>query len=197
VKTPDKKADPKKQKKQLIALGVLAAAFVAVMLVQFGGSEPKPEAAALAVAPDSAQTVVSAAMAAAAATAATPAAPATAAVASTEPAKDNAVLSEPAAGGMTRSPFSNFWSAPSPRSTAAVPDVAAPTVTLNATMPSAKGGMAVIDGQLHFVGDMISSWQLVEVRERAIVLRGPSANSQIVVDMPVLSGKLALPVSAR
>jgi len=197
VKTPEKKSDPKKQKKQLMVLGGLAAAFVAVMLVQFGGSEPEPAAAAVAPPPDSAQSVMSAAVAEAAATAATPAGTAAAPVASGEPAKDNAVLSEPAAGGMTRSPFSNFWSAPSTRSSTAVPDVSAPTVTLNATMPSAEGGMAVIDGQLHFVGDMISSWQLVEVRERAIVLRGPNNASQLVVDMPVLNGQRSLPVSAR
>ena len=178
MKTPEKnsKSDSKKQKKQLIMLGGLAAVFVAVMMTQFGGPKPEYEVAALAVAPDAVQPVTDAAP--------SPDAP---------EAKDNPVLSAPSSDeGLKRSPFSNFWNGPSSNSTA-VPDATAPSVTVNATMPSATKGMAVIDGELHFVGDTIGGWQLAEVRPRAIVLRGPTANSQVVIDMPLLVGKVALP----
>ncbi len=179
MKTPEKnsKPDPKKQKKQLIALGALAAVFVAVMMTQFGGPAPQYEVAALAVPADALQPQGEANEAAA-----------------TPEVKDNAVLSEPSSGeSMTRSPFSNFWNAPSSSSPTAVPDVAAPVITVNATMPNGSRPMAVIDGELHFVGDSIGGWQLAEVRARAVVLRGPNAASQVVVDMPLLSGRLEVP----
>lgn len=182
MKTPEKNAKPdaKKQKKQIVALGALSAVFVAVMLVQFGGSKPQqPEVAALAAVPD----------AAAPAAADAAAAPVVAPV-----AQDNSVLSAPTTtADMKRSPFSNFWSAPSSGTKATVADVAAPRVTVNATLPSATRGMAIIDGELHFVGDTIGGWQLAEVRPRAIVLHGPTPTSEVVVDMPLLAGKIALP----
>src|SRR5262249_47421326 len=140
VKTPEKnsKPYPKKQKKQTDALGALSALFVALMIVQFGGSKQQSyEVAALAVAPDAE---------APAADAATPPAP---------EAKDNAVLSAPSStADLKRSPFANFWNAPS-ANPAAVPDVAAPNVIVNATMPSETRPMAIIDGELHFVGDTV------------------------------------------
>src|SRR5262249_12836027 len=129
----------------IVALGALSAVFVAVMIVQFGGPKPQYEVAALAVAPD----------------AAVPATAADAAPPAPQVAQDNAVLSAPSAtSDLKRSPFSNFWNAPTSSNPAAVQTVAAPTVTVNATMPSATMGMAIIDGNLHFVGDTIGGWQL-------------------------------------
>ncbi len=70
--------------------------------------------------------------------------------------------------------------------------IAPPSVTLNATMPSAVRALAVIDGELHFVGDTIQGWELADVQPRSIVLRSP-AHATVTIEMPLLSGASPVP----
>ncbi len=188
MKTPEKSAKPDngKQQKQLLALGGLSAVFVAVLVIQFGGGSSAPAASAMtAPSPDEATADPVEAGGAEAAPAGAP----------IPVAKNNAVLSEPIAAGTTaRSPFSNFWSVTPTNGTTNVPAISAPTITVNATMPSDTAGLAVIDGQLHFVGDSIQGWSLAEVSPRSVTLRAP-AGETVVVAMPLLVGRLALPES--
>ena len=182
------KPEASKQKKQLIILGSLVGVLGMVLAVQFGGSEPEPPVAAATASPVAGAESQPVAAGGAAPVAAAPAAPEPVAT-----AEDNAVLSQPVEGAFSRSPFANFWSnatASAPSSSQA--DVPAPVMTLSATMPADSHGLAVIDGQLHFLGDSIQGWQLTEIRPRAVVLRSP-ADATIVVEMPVLVGKLDLP----
>ena len=173
-----------KQKKQALALGGLVVVLAIVLFVQFGGKSPEGEAVAQAL--EQPATDASGAPVASPDPAVT-AAPVAAAPASTEAPSDNPVLIKPVEGGLVRSPFSNFWnSSAKPGAPKSQPEMAAPTVTLNATMPSAVRPMAIIDGQLHAVGDMIGGWTLTDVQARSISLRSPT-KSVMTVDMPVLS----------
>lgn len=189
MKAKEKNARPEgagKQQKQLLVLGGLVAVLGVVLAVQFGGSDPSAEAAALS-APDPA---------AAGAPAPAPAAPvvaeAGAAAPAPPPVADNPVLSQAAPEeGLLRSPFANFWNAAQEGEQAvagtALPDIAPPAVTLNATMPSATRALAVIDGEMHAVGDSIQGWELAEIQPRRIVLRSP-AKAVIEISMPLLVG---------
>ena len=182
------KPEASKQKKQLVILGGLVGVLGMVLAVQFGGSEPAPPVAAATENPVVGSASQPAPAGVPAATAAAPAAPAP-----VEAVDDNEVLSEPATGAFSRSPFANFWSnASASAPSASQADVPAPVMTLSATMPADSQGLAVIDGQLHFLGDSIQGWQLTEIRPRAVVLRSPT-DATIVVEMPVLVGKLDLP----
>ena len=58
---------------------------------------------------------------------------------------------------------------------------------LNATMPAAQNALAVIDGEVHAVGDFIQGWQLTEVQPRRILLTSPS-RATVAVDMPLMAG---------
>jgi hypothetical protein len=111
---------------------------------------------------------------------------------------DNPVLSRPVEGvGLSRSPFASFWNVAKEGTAAgsAVPAIAPPSITLNATMPSDTRALAVIDGELHFVGDLIQGWELAEIGARRIVLRAADASS-LTFEMPLLSGARAVPVGA-
>jgi hypothetical protein len=189
VKNADKSAKPSngKQKKQLIMLGGLSAVFAAVLAIQFSGTEAEPAVAAMTAPAPAPATGTPDVAAAAEAPSGTP----------IPVAKDNTVLAEPLADAtIKRSPFSNFWNnAPKATTSSVVPTLNAPTITLNATMPSDVAGIAVIDGQLHFVGDSIQGWSLAEVSPRSVTLRAP-AGETVVVDMPLLVGKRALPAAA-
>jgi hypothetical protein len=182
-----------KQKKQLMFLGGLAAVLAIVLFIQFGGSSPSSEPVAQAMEQPAAD-----GSAAAAAPAAQPSATA-AAPAATEAPIDNPVLIKGVEGlGFTRSPFTNFWNVSGKTGTVSksgTPDIAAPAVTLTATMPSTVRPMAVIDGQLHFVGDSIGGWTLTDVQSRSVMLRSPT-KALITIDMPLLSGSTAMPAVA-
>lgn len=185
-------AGASKQKKQLMVLGGLVAVLAVVMLIQFGGKSP--DSAQPAQALEHPADAASAAVAEATASANTPAAaPAAAPAVPTPPPVDNAVLNHPAEGdGLVRSPFSNFWSvARSGGGGGAANTVAPPPVTLNATMPSSSRALAVIDGELHCVGDSIQGWELAEVGARSIVLRSPT-HATVTIEMPLLAGASSL-----
>jgi hypothetical protein len=53
-------------------------------------------------------------------------------------------------------------------------------------MPSAQNPLAVIDGEVHGVGDIIQGWQLTEVQARRILLTSPS-RAMVSLDMPLMS----------
>jgi hypothetical protein len=197
VKPKDKsgKADAAKQKKQLMILGGLVVVLGIIMAIQFGGHKPDEAAASTAPPSDPAsvaqQLASDPAAAAAAAGMPAPAAPAPAAPAAPPRAvSDNPVLSSPVEGeGLLRSPFAGFWNVSMPSGGGgAVPvgsDVAPPNMVLNATMPSAQHPLAVIDGEMHFVGDIIQGWQLTEIQARRILLTSPS-RATVAVDMALM-----------
>ena len=188
-----------KQKKQVLVLGGLMAVLAVVLFIQFGGKSPdaapaamaleQPGAAAAPATPDAGAPAP--APADPNAVAGAPAAP----VVPTPAPVDNPVLSHPVEGdGLVHSPFSNFWNV-AQTGGGATPVAAAPTVTLNATMPSSTRPLAIIDGELHFVGDSIGGWELADVQARSIVLRSP-ANATITIEMPLLSGSSPVPGAA-
>jgi hypothetical protein len=182
-----------KQKKQLMFLGGLAAVLGVVLFIQFGGSSPSGGPVAQAMEQPAAD-----GSAAAAAPAAQPGSPAGASSVPllSEAPIDNPVLIKGVEGlGFTRSPFTNFWNVSGKTGTATkggTPDMAAPAVTLTATMPSTVRPMAVIDGQLHFVGDSIGGWTLTDVQSRSVMLRSPT-KALVTIDMPLLTGSTAMP----
>ena len=197
AKEKNAKSDPGKQKKQLMILGGLVVVLGIVMAIQFGGSHPDADAAALAPPSDPAsvaqQLAGDPAAAAAAAGMAPPAAPAPSAPsAPTGPVTDNPVLSSPVEGeGLLRSPFAGFWNGAVPAGgsgavSGLASDIAPPSFVLNATMPSAQNPLAVIDGEVHGVGDIIQGWQLTEVQARRILLTSPS-RAMVSLDMPLMS----------
>jgi hypothetical protein len=198
-KEKNAKAEAGKQKKQLMILGGLVAVLGIVMAIQFGGSHPDAAAAALAQSPsDSAgiaqQLASDPAAAAAAAGMPAPAAPAQSAPSTPSgPVSDNPVLSSPVEGeGLLRSPFAGFWNGAIPSGgsgavSGLASDIAPPSFVLNATMPSAQNPLAVIDGEVHTVGDFIQGWQLTEVQARRILLTSPS-RATVALDMPLMSG---------
>ncbi len=189
-KDKNSRRDAGKQKKQLLMLGGLVVVLGAVVAVQFGGSEPGLEVAALAQEPAPDVAAAPAAPDAAPAAAASSPAPATSVA-------DNPVLSQPVPGdSLPRSPFSNFWNVASTGTTSGpLPEIAPPSVTLNATLPSETRALAVVDGELFFVGDTIQGWELADVQERRIVLRSPS-QAMVTIEMPLLSGVRVIPAAA-
>jgi hypothetical protein len=197
AKEKNAKSDPGKQKKQLMILGGLVVVLGIVMAIQFGGSHPDADAAALSQPNDPAsvaqQLASDPAAAAAAAGMPPPAAPAPSAPsAPTGPVTDNPVLSSPVEGeGLLRSPFAGFWNGAVPAGgsgavSGLASDIAPPSFVLNATMPSAQNPLAVIDGEVHGVGDIIQGWQLTEVQARRILLTSPS-RAMVSLDMPLMS----------
>jgi hypothetical protein len=198
VKAKEKNAKPegRSQKTQVLVLGGLLAVLGVVIAVQFGGGDPAsgPVASATSAPPDvgAAQPSVAPAAPSAPATPATSAAPAPS---SPSAVADNPVLSEPLEDeGLSRSPFTSFWNVAREGAVAGavVPAIAPPSITLNATMPSDTRALAVIDGELHFVGDLIQGWELAEIGTRRIVLRSPDRSS-VTFEMPLLSGARVVP----
>jgi len=192
VKAKEKNARPENsaQKMQLAVLGSLLAVLGVVLAVQFGGSDPsaEPVASAASASATEGQAQPAAAPAAPVADAATAPAPLLAAA-------DNPVLSQPVQGeGLAKSPFSSFWNVARDGATAsaAASEIAPPSITVNATMPSSTRALAVIDGELHFVGDLIQGWELTEIGARRVVLRSAGKTS-MSFEMPLLSGARAVP----
>ena len=190
------KSDAAKQKKQLMILGGLVVVLGIVMAIQFGGKKDDAAAEAATAPPSDPASVAQQlagdpAAAAAAAGMPAPAAPAPAAPAAPPRAvSDNPVLSSPVEGeGLLRSPFAGFWNVTMPSGGGAAvsvgSDVAPPNMVLNATMPSAQHPLAVIDGEMHYVGDIIQGWQLTEIQARRILLTSPS-RATVAVDMPLM-----------
>jgi hypothetical protein len=200
VKAKEKNAKPqgRSQKTQLLVLGSLLAVLGVVVAVQFGGGDPSagPVASAASAPPDASAPQPSAAPAAPSA----PAAPAVAAAATSVPSAasavaDNPVLSQPLEdAGLPKSPFASFWNVAKEGASAGsvVPAIAPPSITLNATMPSDTRALAVIDGEMHFVGDLIQGWELAEIGSRRVVLRSADRSS-VTFEMPLLSGARAVP----
>lgn len=198
VKAKEKNAKPevRSQKMQVIILGGLLAVLGVVIAVQFGGGDPAsaPVASALGAPPGAGAAPPSAAPAASSAPA-TGGATAVPAPSSPTAVADNPVLSQPLAEeGLSRSPFTSFWNVAREGAAAGsvVPAIAPPSITLNATMPSDSRALAVIDGEMHFVGDVIQGWELAEIGARRIVLRSPDRAS-VTFEMPLLSGVRAVP----
>ena len=170
-----------RQKKQFAALGLLSAVLVVVLVLQLRQGEAEYEVAALS------QDAVNAVPDPAEEEASLPAEPV---------AQDNPVLSGPPAEiELERNPFTSFWSQEA-NGGATAASVPPPSVVLGITIPGGERPVAVIDGQLRFVGDLVQGWTLEAVRPRAIVLRSPT-REEFVVEMPVFRRELtALPASA-
>jgi hypothetical protein len=169
-----------KQKKQFVALGALTLLLAVVIGMQFRESETEYQVAALS---EDAVAVTDA-----------PAVEASDSPAEPE-AHDNPVLSqapaEPTLGG---NPFTSFWNRETSTSTAAPSSFPAPSVVLGITIPGGDRPVAVIDGDLHFVGDLVQGWRLEEVHARSVVLRSP-AQEQLVVEMPLFQSSLVVPAT--
>lgn len=163
-----------KQKKQFVALGALTLMLVVVVVLQFRGQETDYEVAALAED----------------AVAAPVEAPAEAAPAEPAPvAQDNAVLSQaPEEAELARNPFTSFWSR-EPKDGNVASSYPPPAIVLGITSPGGERPLAVIDGELHFVGDLVQGWTLESVQARSVVLRSP-AQEQVVVEMPLFNREL-------
>jgi len=167
-----------KQKKQFVALGALTLLLAVVIGMQFRESETEYQVAALS---EDAVAVTDA-----------PAVEESAAPAEPE-AQDNPVLSQaPAEPVLASNPFTSFWNRESSDRTAAPSTFPAPSVVLGITIPGGDRPVAVIDGELRLVGDVVQGWRLEEVHARSVVLRSP-AQEQLVVEMPLFQGSLVLP----
>jgi hypothetical protein len=161
-----------KEKKQLFALGGLGVVLVGVLVVQFGGeAEPDPGAP---VAPPVAQ----------AQTAAQPGAVPAIVGAPAEP--NDALLGEGI--GVRKNPCSSFWQTDEPAAEEPeAPLAPPPAVTVNGTLTSGKTPIAIINGQVHHLGDVISGWTLVAIDARSVRLRSPGG-ATLTADMPLLPG---------
>ena len=178
----------KKQRKQLIVLGVLVLILGLVLSSQMGGDSPTvpvpAEGIARAATEDASEGGEE--------------------VSEAAPVEANPILSrslfsdaeEPDDGAeddseLESDPFSAFWS-----TTAEVQETEVklqpPVINLSATLESERLPVAVIDGRMAFLGDNIQGWTLDEIRERAVVLRAPS-NDIYTVEMPVLYGRIDTP----
>lgn len=168
------------QKKQVIMLSGLAVLLIAVLFMQFSGSKPEFEAAALmdidleglendiedGEADFSEPTV----------------------------AKENPVLLQTSEDdALLRNAFSNFWDNAS-ADDGPVVELTPPSAKLSGTMPGAQRGIAIIDGRISFVGDMVDGWEISEILSRQVVLRGPTGVTA-VIDMPVIFGRVTVPAS--
>lgn len=180
----------KKQRRQLIVLGMLVMVLGVVLSGQLGDDAPAvavPSGGIARAATDESSETVDEAV-------------------ETVPVEANPVLSRPLADAgadevteegaddtdeLGSDPFSAFWS-----TTAEVQDTEVqlqpPVITLSATLESDRLPVAVIDGRMAFLGDDIQGWTLDEIRERAVVLRAPS-NDIYTVEMPVLYGRIDAP----
>lgn len=186
-KTDPKKDDAKaasegmdKQKKQLIVLGSLSVLLVLVLFMQLSDDADLDVAVLegnVAQAFEGDET-------------------------SEEPAEDevvagvdNPVLSEPSEGEtLKRDPFAAFWDNEAPAESEEV-ITELPVLRLDATMPHPRLPLAVIDGSLHFMGDVIQGWTIDQIGDRSITLRAPS-NDTHTVQMPVLSAQISIPVAS-
>lgn len=167
-----------KQKKQVLMLSGLAVLLVAVLFIQFGGSTPKNEVAALAeITLDDA---VSDAEAGGEVVAGAPV------------ARENPVLLQSEKDDkLLRNAFSNFWDSAS-ADEAPIVELTPPSIKLSGTMPGDGRAIAIIDGRIRFVGDTIDGWKLAEILPRAILLTGPG-DASVVIDMPVIFGRVTVP----
>lgn len=109
------------------------------------------------------------------------------------PAQANDVLSgAPNPDGLIRSPFANFWKNATGAPEVPVEEIKPPTVKLTATASNGHVPIAVVDGQLRYVGDSVQGWELSSIGERRIELRSPN-NTSISFEMPLLQATKPLP----
>lgn len=169
-----------KQKMQIIMLSGLAVLLIAVLFMQFSGSEPEFEAAALMdIDLEDLENDIEDGEAD-----------------FSEPmvAKDNPVLLQTSEDdALLRNAFSNFWDNAS-ADEGPVVELTPPSAKLSGTMPGAQRGIAIIDGRISFVGDMVDGWEISEILSRQVVLRGPTG-ATAVIDMPVIFGRVTVPDS--
>jgi len=173
VKTPTPGASS--QKRQLTILAALAVVLVAVVALQFGqGSAPVAQAS-------------TAADGAVGAAVAPPATGDSAAAANPTEFSNNLALSGTAdsGGGLNPGAFESFWSFSEPVD-AGVEELPPPTILLSATLIGREGELdvAVIDGDLRYVGDMLQGWSLDSISSRSVTLRS-SSNRVVSVAMPL------------
>ena len=163
-----------KNKMQLIVLGGLGAVLVGVLVIQFGGGEEGGGAPGAVATPAVALAQTS---------------PSAASTAPTEfvPGEENEALS--ARGiGVRKNPFGEFWASDEPEVVETVAPVAPPpSMTVNGTLTSGKTPIAIIDGQVRHVGDVISGWTLVGVEQRSVRMRSPTGATK-TYEMPLLPG---------
>ena len=173
VKKPN--AGGSHQKRQLSILAVLAVVLVAVVALQFGQSSA-PVALASTGGEGAAGSAVALKTAGAAGDVGNPL-----------ELTDNLALSGSADSGAGLNPgaFDSFWSFNEPVDTG-VDELPAPTIVLSATLIGREGELdvAVIDGNLHYVGDMLQGWSLDSISSRAVTLRS-SSNRVVEVAMPL------------
>jgi hypothetical protein len=168
-----------KQKKQLAVLGVLGLVLVAVVVTQV--SDPGGDSAA--------DTPVAEALTGAEGA---PVADASGSSSSPLSVPDNEALSAAGDGeSVKRNPFQSFWNSDASIE-ATVQEIPAPSVTLNGTMISDKNdknkdgkSVAIIDGQIRLLGDLIQGWKLVSIGSREIGLESPT-KAVVSVQMPLL-----------
>lgn len=172
VKTPS--AGASSQKRQLTILAALAVVLVAVVALQFG-QDSAPVALA-STADDGAVGAVVAPQAAGASAAANPV-----------ELSNNLALSGSSVSGDGPNPgaFESFWSFSEPVD-AGVEELPPPTILLSATLIGREGELdvAVIDGNLRYVGDMLQGWSIDSITSRAVTLRS-SSNRVVTVAMPL------------
>lgn len=162
-----------KEKKQLLVLGVLGVVLVGVVVVQFGGGGEEGASAASATP----------AVALAKPDANLPAAGPTDIV----PAADNEALVAPGIG-VRKNPFSEFWKSDEPvAEETAAPVVPPPSITVNGTLTSGKTPIAILDGQVRHIGDVVSGWTLVGIEQRSVRMRSPTGATKSY-EMPLLPG---------
>ncbi|GJM22552.1 MAG: hypothetical protein DHS20C15_24670 [Planctomycetota bacterium] len=174
--TPAQLAKAGKERKQLFVLGGLALAFVAVLVIQFGGSSGKGQST-----PDDEPL----------AAASTPGASAPAPTLSGTQVEDNSALSESSeAEAVSRSPFAAFWKSgdtPEDEVSTDEPELPPPAIRLDGTLTSGDNPKAFIDGQLRSLGDIVGGWTLVGVASREVTLRSPTKRV-VTVTMPKVPG---------
>ena len=163
------------QKKQLVMLAGLAVVLVAVVALQFGEGSA-PVAHALTADEGSAEAGAAQQPAGTPGQAARPLA-----------LSSNLALgaSNDSASTLNPSAFDSFFSLSEPVESG-VEELPPPTILLSATLIGREGELdvAVIDGTLHYVGDMLQGWSIDSISSRAVSLRS-SSNRVVNVAMPL------------
>ena len=178
MRTPQVKqtsASASGQKKQLVMLAGLAVVLVAVVALQFGEGSA-PVAQALTADDGSSETVAASKPASTSGQAAQP----------LELSRNLALgASNDGTSTLNSSAFDSFFSLSEPVETG-VEELPPPTILLSATLIGREGELdvAVIDGSLHYVGDMLQGWRIDSISSRAVSLRS-SSNRVVNVAMPL------------
>lgn len=168
-------ASEKKQKLQLILLATLAVVLVGVVAVQLGGdagSTVQPQV----------EDDLPVALAKTAESAAAPA------ISKPLSLSSNVALSRPGAvaGDLNSAAFDSFWSLDNPIDST-LQETPPPNILLSATLVGREGALdvAIIDGSLKYVGDVLHGWLLDSISSREVSLRSPG-DRVVTIAMPLL-----------